>query len=144
LYKAPPLYRDVRGTCHSTPECAAVAAEFTRCSHEGFDAKRYERCERCVPVPIFVPKAGATDRRVYHADLQCRSLPRRLRFPVLQLEWVWWPSWDYNHVIHDREFVRCTACIPDRALLYPPRRKAGTHPSVLRSSRRRTRRRKAA
>jgi hypothetical protein len=56
---------------------------------------------------------------VYHADIECNSVPRRLRFPVLQYDWLRWPGYHYEFVIHDKLYVRCTHCIPDRRALYP-------------------------
>lgn len=138
----PSLYRDSSAVYHSTPRCPTLprSTQLVTCSYHDMDGRRYERCERCIPAPLFVPRVGATERRVYHADLKCRSLPRSLRYPVLQYDWVWWPSWDYNHVIHDAAYVRCTRCIPDRSALYPlgrkPRRTTRHRPGLPRRHRR--------
>jgi hypothetical protein len=145
VYESPPLYRDSRGVHHATARCPAAADErLTKCSHESLSSRRYDHCKQCIPIPIFVPKAGTTDRRVYHADLRCSSVPRQLRYPVIRYEWVWWPTWDYHHIIQTFDaYRRCKHCIPDRKVLYPLGKK---HSQVtqLRPKRHRKRRSRAA
>jgi hypothetical protein len=146
LYDPPPLYRDSNGVYHSTRNCPAVpdVEKVTECSYEELGDRRYERCERCVPVPLFVPKPGTTEHPVYHSDLDCRSIPRRLRYPSPQYDWVWWPSWDYEHVIENFDsYRRCKRCIPDRTVLYPSDKKPRSGASSVPKGPHR-RRRKAA
>jgi hypothetical protein len=122
------LYRDRSGVYHATRRCSKLppSAELVACSYEDVPGCRYTRCEACVPIPIFAPKKGATDHRVYHAVMTCRSVPRDLRYPIPRYDWVWWPSCEYERTIN--EDVRCTLCIPDRVRLYPLRRgREGRH-----------------
>lgn len=137
----PPLhYEASTGLYHSSRRCPDLAADakVEVFSYDEID-KRFNKCERCVPPPIFVPRAGVDVRPVYHVSLTCRSVPRRLRFPKLQYDWVWWPSWEYQHVTHAPEYRRCTKCIPDRAAVYPLGKKRWRGTRINKKARRRRR-----